>query len=169
VWQPFVPRARVEARFSEPDLAWQGSGYLDGNHGDGPLTSAFRGWNWSRLTTAEVTEIAYDVNPWNAPSRSLTLRADRDGRLRQTPHGDRVALPTTGWRVRRTARDGTVLARTLEDTPFYARSEITGSLDGERGHGVHESLDLERLSRGWVNFLLPFRMPRLANRRRRDP
>jgi carotenoid 1,2-hydratase len=168
VWQPFAPRARVEARFRQPDLTWQGTGYLDGNRGTGPLSTAFHGWNWSRLTTSQATEIAYDVLPRNAPPRSLTMRADREGHLCQTADAEPAPLPTTGWRIRRTARTGTRLARTLEDTPFYARSEITGSLDGAPGHGVHESLDLERLSQGWVNWLLPFRMPRLATRRRRD-
>ena len=51
-------------------------------------------------------------------------------------------------------------ARTLEDTPFYARSLLDTCLLGEPVHGVHESLDLERFRSGWVQMLLPFRMPR---------
>jgi carotenoid 1,2-hydratase len=169
VWHPFAPRARVVADFSQPALKWQGSGYLDGNHGSAPLQTAFRGWNWSRLTTPEATQITYDLDPWNAPPWSLTLRADHGGRLGPATDGGRMDLPRTGWRVRRTAPAGTVVTRSLEDTPFYARSEITGRLGAEHGHGVHESLDLQRLSQGWVNCLLPFRMPRRVNRQRRDP
>ena len=46
--------------------------------------------------------------------------------------------------------------KTLEDTPFYTRSEI--QVGG--GQFMHESLDLHRFCRPWVQFLLPFRMPR---------
>jgi carotenoid 1,2-hydratase len=49
-----------------------------------------------------------------------------------------------------------VAVKTLEDTPFYTRSKI----QVEGGHFMHESLDLRRFRQAWVQFLLPFRMPR---------
>ena len=52
--------------------------------------------------------------------------------------------------------------RSLEDGPFYARSLIESTLLGERVHGVHESLSLDRFAAPWVQALLPFRMPRRA-------
>jgi carotenoid 1,2-hydratase len=60
------------------------------------------------------------------------------------------------------ADDTHQLLRTLEDTPFYARSLIAADVGGERGTGLHESLCMRRFSKGWVQTLLPFRMPRLA-------
>ncbi len=50
--------------------------------------------------------------------------------------------------------------RTLEDAPFYARSLVRPALLGERVAAVHESLSLDRFRTGWVQMLLPFRMPR---------
>ena len=50
--------------------------------------------------------------------------------------------------------------RTLEDTPFYTRSLLSARLLGERVAAVHESLSLDRFRTGWVQMLLPFRMPR---------
>jgi carotenoid 1,2-hydratase len=55
-----------------------------------------------------------------------------------------------------------VLVETLEDAPFYARSLLTTRLAGTPAQTFHESLSLDRFSRGWVRMLLPFRMPRLA-------
>jgi carotenoid 1,2-hydratase len=50
----------------------------------------------------------------------------------------------------------------LEDTPFYARSNVAGRLLGENILAFHESLDLDRFDSRWVEVLLPFRMPRRA-------
>ena len=70
------------------------------------------------------------------------------------------------WGVRRgVARDeGTTakLVRSLEDAPFYTRSEITSQLAGEAVTGVHETFDGDRFGTRWVKALLPFRMPRRA-------
>ena len=52
------------------------------------------------------------------------------------------------------------VARTFEDTPFYARSLLAIDCDGETGTAMHESLSLERFRTRWVKCLLPFRMPR---------
>ena len=52
------------------------------------------------------------------------------------------------------------LARTLEDTPFYARSLVGTRLFGHAATSVHESLDLDRFRSRIVQAMLPFRMPR---------
>jgi carotenoid 1,2-hydratase len=52
------------------------------------------------------------------------------------------------------------LARTLEDTPFYNRSELTTTLSGQSVRAVHEAVDLDRFKKGWVQFMLPYRMRR---------
>jgi len=76
----------------------------------------------------------------------------------------RARLPATGWRIERETRSDDVrqagVVRTLEDTPFYARSLVTSRLLGQRVVSMHESLSLDRFASRWVQTLLPFRMPR---------
>ena len=55
-----------------------------------------------------------------------------------------------------------MLLRTLEDTPFYARSMLSANAGSEEFLVMHESLDLERFRSRWVRTLLPFRMPRVS-------
>jgi carotenoid 1,2-hydratase len=55
-----------------------------------------------------------------------------------------------------------MLSRSLEDTPFYARTLSTARVGGQRVHLVHETVDLQRFERPWVQFLIPFRMRRAA-------
>ena len=78
--------------------------------------------------------------------------------------GPSIALAKTGWRIDRSVRSdvGTkpTLIRTLEDTPFYSRNLIALTLRGHATTAVHESVDLQRFARGWVRFLLPFRIRR---------
>ena len=57
---------------------------------------------------------------------------------------------------------GDVYKRQLEDTPFYARSLLATTLLGEPVTAVHESLSMLRFRQRWVQYLLPFRMPRRA-------
>jgi carotenoid 1,2-hydratase len=52
--------------------------------------------------------------------------------------------------------------RTLEDTPFYARSIASATFGGQPSAVVHEELSLDRFRSPWVRFLLPFRMRRGA-------
>jgi carotenoid 1,2-hydratase len=60
--------------------------------------------------------------------------------------------------------DALARVRTVEDTPFYARSMVMP--DGSRGaQVVHESLSLARFDSRWVQALLPFRMWRRRTRR----
>ena len=56
------------------------------------------------------------------------------------------------------------LVRTLEDTPFYARSLVATTLMGERVVAMHESLSLDRVANPIVRLMLPFRMPRWRSR-----
>ena len=88
------------------------------------------------------------------------------GGSRSFPAPPRAALPTSRvWRIDRGTRCHTGfqarIDRTLEDTPFYARAVIrTGVLEREVT-AVHESLNLDRFASGWVQAMLPVRMPRV--------
>jgi carotenoid 1,2-hydratase len=73
-----------------------------------------------------------------------------------------VNLPRTGWRVpRRICAGSPSVSRTLEDTPFYARSVVAADLLGRRGTAMHESLSMDRFTQPIVQAMLPFRMPRV--------
>jgi carotenoid 1,2-hydratase len=73
--------------------------------------------------------------------------------------------PTRIWRIPRATHadpgQPAIILRTLEDTPFYARSIISSRIRGEKVEAMHESLSLDRFRRPWVRALLPFRMPRV--------
>ncbi|WP_313389288.1 carotenoid 1,2-hydratase, partial [Rhodospirillum rubrum] len=165
VWWPFAPRSRVELRMDNPDIRWNGHGYFDFNCGSEPLQDAFSRWDWSRAPLADGgAALLYEVTPRQGADRLLSLRVDRDGALSAFSPPPKAPLGATGWRVARGTRcdvgaPPTVL-RTLEDTPFYARSLLSTRLAGEETRAVHESIDLDRLRAGWVWPLLPFRMPR---------
>lgn len=162
LWRPFAPRARVEVELSAPGLAWSGSGYFDSNQGEEPLERRFATWNWCRAHTAEDTFIFYDVVGADARPRDLALRLDPSGDFDEIAAPPAHALRSTFWRMPRTVRADAApeLRRTLEDAPFYARSELRGEVFGRPAEIVHESVSLARLRSPWVRGLLPFRMPR---------
>ncbi len=166
-WWPIAPLARVEAELTHPKLSWSGAGYLDSNRGTEPLEDAFKRWDWSRTELTREAAILYDVTARQGGGASLALRFDPSGRVEEFAPPPRVPLPTTDiWRIGRgTQCDSGHQAKvieTLEDTPFYARSVVETRLLGEQATSVHESLCLDRFRSGWVQILLPFRMPRLA-------
>ncbi len=160
-WQPIAPRARVELEFAAPSLRWSGEGYLDSNTGSEPLESAFRSWHWSRARQPDdTTQVFYDVVRRDGTSLALGLAFDRHGRARPCPAPPLTDLPPTRWRIQRQMRgsaDALARLRTVEDTPFYARSMVMP--DGPHSaQVVHESLSLDRFDSRWVQTLLPFRM-----------
>jgi carotenoid 1,2-hydratase len=184
-WTPFAPCSRIEAAFSSPDLKWSGVGYADTNRGDEPLEDAFSHWTWSRsgaragsLSAAPTAAAAdgsdsivlYDVTARDRSNRTLALKFTPNGSTQTFDPPPTVALPTTGWRVARSTRaDAGTEARvieTLEDAPFYSRSMLDTQVGGARTRVFHESLDLDRFRRYWVQCLLPFRMPRVTGRLR---
>jgi carotenoid 1,2-hydratase len=163
-WRPLAPLARVSVDMQHPALRWQGHGYLDSNDGSEPLEQGFADWDWSRETLPDGRcQVRYEARREDAPPRRLSLRFAGDGSVENLDPGDTCALATTPvWRIRRrtlaAAGETPRVLRTLEDTPFYARSLVG---DDATGQAVHESLCLRRFSRRWVQLLLPFRMPRL--------
>jgi len=163
-WRPIAPLARVEARFDAPALNWQGHGYFDMNSGDAPLEQAFDHWHWSRARRANEALILYAATRRDGSRFDLALACDRAGRVLERPAPPRQRLPSTLWRLRREvggdADARPHLVRTLEDSPFYARSLVQGQWDGEALTMMHESLNLVRFRQRLVQAMLPFRMPR---------
>lgn len=98
--------------------------------------------------------------------RSLALRFHEDGTVERFAPPPTATLATTRWRIARDSRseEGAPvrIVSTLEDTPFYARSLVSGKLLGQQVESFHESLDLDRFRRRWVQWLLHFRTPRVG-------
>ncbi|MEL6363679.1 MAG: carotenoid 1,2-hydratase [Pseudomonadota bacterium] len=166
-WRPLCPASRVEVEMRDPGLSWSGWSYFDTNDGDAPLEADFREWHWSRAMLDEGgVAICYDTEPRESLPRGLALKFDRKGTLAEFDAPlQRVLPPATIWRAPRLLRSetetGAKVVRTLEDAPFYSRSEVETELFGARRRAVHESLAGDRLASPLVKALLPFRMPRL--------
>ena len=166
IWTPISPCARVEVAMERPALRWSGSAYFDANAGSEPLEAGFRSWDWSRAELRDGTAVLYDAVRRDGSKRLLALRFGPDGSVASFDAPPPVRLPpATVWRVDRATRadagHGAAVMETLEDTPFYTRSLLRTHLLSERAMAVHESLSLDRFRTGWVQALLPFRMPRV--------
>ena len=166
-WHPLSPQARVDIDFPGLRTRWSGWGYLDSNEGNEPLADGFRGWDWTRVRLENGDcLVRYEAREAQRQPHRLALRFSPDGALTSEQTAATARLPKTRiWRLPRrmpSASGGDVLLRTLEDTPFYARSLVSVEGPGGRGVGVHESLSMTRFCSAWVQTLLPFRMPRRA-------
>lgn len=170
-WGPIAPCARAEVDFDSPGLRWQGHAYLDSNEGDEPISEPFTTWDWLRAPLSDgSTVVAYDVRQRHGRAdRLIGARFRRDGGVDPVDLPGRRPLSRTAWGVPRALRgDSGVGAaapsvlRTLEDTPFYARSLVRADLCGQRVEAMHESLSATRFASPVVQAMLPWRMPRRA-------
>lgn len=163
-WWPIAPSSRVQVDLRQPALRWLGEGYFDINHGDAPLERDFAGWEWSRASTRKGTVVFYDTDPRDGAGKHLALRFDRRGEAEDIESLPQAPLLRSGWRIARTAHGDALqpvkITRTLEDTPFYVRSQLSAKLFGETADVMHESLSLDRFRSPIVQAMLPFRMPR---------
>jgi len=163
IWRPIGPSSRVQVAFDKPGISWKGHGYLDMNRGDEPLAKGFSSWTWSRAKLDRGAAILYDAERRREDPLALALRFDNSGRYEKFEPPQRTHLPRTLWQVKRETRaenGESRVIRTLEDTPFYSRTEITSKLFGENVPTVHESLSMDRFQNPVVRMMLPFRMPR---------
>lgn len=162
-WWGVAPHAHVEAELSHPALKLRGTGYHDANFGEEPLEAAFVDWHWSRASLPDRAAVLYDGRRVDGSVLRLGRTFHADGRVEPLEAPSSQELGRTRWLLPRTTRsDGAParVVRTLEDTPFYARSELETSLGGRRMAAVHESLSLERFSSPLVQTMLPFRIRR---------
>lgn len=174
-WRPIAPSARVEVHLDEPGLRWSGHAYLDSNAGDEPLEDGFNGWHWSRARialpgprhrTAGDAVVYYETTRRDGSESAFAIRFDAAGCDHDVDLPPTISLPVTGWRIARSTRgdpsrpSAARVLRTLEDTPFYARSLLAMQWQGASVTAMHESLSLTRFRAPWVRALLPFRMPR---------
>jgi carotenoid 1,2-hydratase len=161
-WWPIAPCARVQVALDQPHQRWQGDGYFDMNRGDAPLESGFTDWQWSRGATRDGAVIMYEALRRDGSRVDLAMTFDPQGRMQTFEPPPLHALKRTGWRIGRSVRseEAASVVRTLEDTPFYARSVVSAKRLGEPVTLMHESLSLDRFRMPIVQAMLPFRMPR---------
>lgn len=162
-WMPIAPTARVEVDLTHPASRWRGHGYFDTNAGIEPIAGAFQSWDWSRADIPDGAVTLYDTVEASGARRSIATRFRASGGNEDFAPPPRMALPGTLWRVNRStqAEQGAAsVVKTLEDTPFYARSVLKSRLFGQEIVAMHESLAATRLDTNWVRMLLPWRMPR---------
>ena len=89
------------------------------------------------------------------------MRYGEGGGIDQFAPAPAAMLDRTRWRVpRQISAASASVVKTLEDTPFYARSVVAAELLGHPVTAMHESLSMERFAAPWVQAMLPFRMPR---------
>lgn len=162
-WYPIAPQARIEVDFTHPRLQWRGHAYFDANQGRRPLEADFRSWNWSRAALADHARVYYDTQWRGGGGRELALRFDALGEHPCEPPPQRT-LPSTLWGIERRTRcdaaEQASINRTLESGPFYARSLVDTTVDGQPMRAFHESVSLDRFASRWVQTLLPVRLPR---------
>ena len=160
-WQVRIPSGRIRVEFDAPRFSFEGRGYHDTNWGEGRLEDAFARWSWARFHEADRSQILYGVEGRDGARRGFYVEAGagRAGEARQTGDVHFGAPEPTGWGLR--APRGFELegagradvVRWLDRTPFYAR--YVARLGGVEGVG--EFLDLDRLQRPTVQFLLRWR------------
>ncbi len=164
LWWPVSPHTTIDVALEHPGLEFRGHGYHDANLGHDPLEDAFKRWSWSRTTTPEHTLVTYDclVRGETQPiPRAWTF----DGLHPPVSHDLERAprrMPTTRWWLCPTTRlpGSADPIHKLEDTPFYARHQLSTDVSGHSCPTVYEFLDLDRFRRRWVQTLLWFRMRR---------
>ena len=163
IWHCLAPRARIEVEMSEPDLKWNGHGYLDSNRGSESLEEGFNVWHWSRAHMKEGALVCYEGERHDGSHFASAIRFDYLGLPQRVELPMTAPLPNTLWQMERKTRADrghASVIRTWEDAPFYARSTLATRLFGEQVTAVQESLDMRRFCSPIVQFMLPYRMPR---------
>lgn len=160
-WWPVGARAVAQVDLERPRVRFTGSGYHDCNFGDVPLEQSFHSWNWSRADIGDDVGLIYDVVERDGTQCPRALRLHR-GELSTMRADHHSPLPRAWWGMHGTTRahGDARRRRLLEDTPFYTRSVLETVFDGNPVLAMHESLDMTRFVRPWVQRLLPFRIRR---------
>ena len=167
-WWPVAPVSAATVKLEHPRVRFRGRGYIDSNFGDEPLERGFRAWDWTRrevfAADGHTPDLTYHTIERDGQARDLTLAQASEGGLVRTTTPRRQLLAPALWQVGRSvgADEPVTSMRTLEDTPFYVRSLLTLGRAESAFRVMHESLDLDRFASGWVQRLLPFRMPRAS-------
>lgn len=150
-WRPIAARGRATVRLEHLDRTLEGRGYHDGNHGEVPLGSDLKGWEWVRVHRPDATEITY--RPWaDVPAQQVRISADAAGR-EQVRLAD-AETERTNWGLRVPRALGLPgQPQLLESSPFYARAETLNA----DAHALGEVADFQRFHSPTVRWMANFK------------
>ena len=165
IWRPFAPVADISVRLEKSGWNWEGHGYFDANFGTRALEEDFRFWTWGRFPTARGAACFYDATRLDGSTLATALSFGPDGSAGPMDMPAKRPFRRSLWAVRRETRgdaDGPRPRQVLNmlDAPFYSRSMVSTTLDGETCTGVHEALDLVRFRSPLIKPMLAVRVPR---------
>ncbi len=167
VWRPFAPSADISVALDAPGWHWTGHGYFDANFGTRALEADFTYWTWGRFPTGNGATCFYDATRRDGTTLSSAIRFDGQGAAQQIEPPPKARLKRSLWQVRRETRADPGFApqqvKPMLDAPFYSRSAVRTSIDGEITIGVHEALDLRRFRSPLLKPMLALRVPRRAH------
>ena len=167
VWRPFAPSARISVELEAKGWQFDGNGYFDSNFGTRSLEEDFSTWTWARYPTTNGATCFYDANRRDGTVLDAAINFDEDGTARAVSGPPKTSFKRTLWALKRDTRAdaGTTpkQVKAMLDAPFYSRSVVQTTNDGERVEGVHEALDLNRYSSKLIKPMLAVRVPRRKN------
>ncbi|SLN32904.1 Acyclic carotenoid 1,2-hydratase [Pseudooctadecabacter jejudonensis] len=166
VWRPFAPISDICVDLEAEGWQWDGHGYFDSNFGTRALEEDFSFWTWGRYPTSDGAVCIYDAERRDGTTLDSAIAFTPDGDMAYTDAPPRTRFKRSLWQVRRETRAdaGTIPRQVLPmlDAPFYSRSAVETTLNGERVTGVHEALDLNRFASPLLKPMLACRVPRRA-------
>jgi len=150
-WRPIAARGRATVTLEHLERTFEGRGYHDGNHGDVPLGSDLKGWEWVRVHRPDATEILY--RPWaDVPRQRVRIAANESTRVTESAPLSPTSRTNWGLQVPRAlGLPGEPML--LESSPFYARAE-TVTADG---HALGEVADFHRFHSPTVRWMANFK------------
>lgn len=167
IWRPFAPISDITVDLESAGWQWSGHGYFDSNFGTRTLEEDFSFWTWGRYPTSSGALCIYDAERRDGSTLDTAIAFAPDGSASLTDAPPRTRFNRSLWQVRRETRAdaGTKPRQVLPmlDAPFYSRSAVETTLNGETVIGVHEALDLNRFASPFLKPMLAVRVPRRAN------
>lgn len=155
-WRPIAARSRAVVTLEGTDRRIEGRGYHDGNHGDVPLGSDLRGWEWVRVHRPDATDITY--RPWGGAPATLA-RVTPDAATSRPEALPDAKTARTAWGLRvPTALGVSSEPMLLESSPFYARAEASTP----DAHALGEVADFQRFHSPAVRWMASFKTHRGA-------
>lgn len=164
IWRPFAPVAKISVNLEKSGWTWDGHGYFDANFGTRALEDDFSFWTWGRYPVRDGALCAYDANRLDGSRVACGLSFSENGDAKVVDLPPQTPFRRSLWTVRRETRaDPGVAPRqvmNMLDAPFYSRSMVQTTLNGEQTIGVHEALDLKRFRSPFLKPMLAVRVPR---------
>ncbi|MDA7423383.1 carotenoid 1,2-hydratase [Thalassococcus lentus] len=166
IWRPFGPCSRIECDLEAKGWQWSGHGYFDANFGTRALEQDFSYWTWGRFPAKGGATCFYDATRLDGSELASGFHFDAQGNAHEIALPPKLGFRRSLWAVKRETRGdkGTKPRQIMNmlDAPFYSRSSVQTTIDGETCTGVHEALDLTRFRSPLLKPMLAVRVPRRA-------